>query len=139
MWQSCQSPSGFPRKQSVRLVALAWSGLAIEQMAERTGCSVEQVRSMIDEESMQPSLLRQSAGRWAGGGQASGLATQLEGMHLAVEIRGVDDAIAYYRRSREAPLLPGLDSVFTRRIQIIQRMAPVARSSATSEPLRDAG
>jgi hypothetical protein len=59
-----------PEAKRAALWRLAWSGLAIEQMAERTGCSVEQVRSMIDEESMQPSVPWQSAGRWAGGGQA---------------------------------------------------------------------
>jgi len=31
---------------------LAWSGLTIEQMAERTGISVEQIRRTIDEESI---------------------------------------------------------------------------------------
>jgi hypothetical protein len=59
-----------PEAKRAALWRLAWSGLAIEQMAERTGCSVEQVRSMIDEESMQPSVPWQSAGRWAVRGQA---------------------------------------------------------------------
>ncbi len=41
-----------PEAQRAALWRLAWSGLTIEQMADRTGWSVEQVRRKIDEESL---------------------------------------------------------------------------------------
>jgi hypothetical protein len=59
-----------PEARRAALWRLAWSGLTVEQMAERTGCSIEQIRGMIDEESIQPSVPWQSAARWPGGGQA---------------------------------------------------------------------
>jgi hypothetical protein len=43
---------------------LAWSGLAIEQIAERTGWSVEQVRRTIDEESIPSRFSWQPAQSW---------------------------------------------------------------------------
>ena len=52
-----------PEAQRAALWRLAWSGMTLEQMAERTGWSVEQVRHMIDEETMAPSLPWQPTGR----------------------------------------------------------------------------
>jgi hypothetical protein len=49
-----------PEAQRAAFWRLAWSGMSLEQMAERTGWSVEQVRHMIDEETMAPSLQWQS-------------------------------------------------------------------------------
>ena len=48
-----------PEAKRAALWRLAWSGLPVEQMAERTGWSVEQVRRAIDEESI-PSWAFQS-------------------------------------------------------------------------------
>ena len=45
-----------PEAQRAAFWRLAWSGMTPEQMAERTGWSVDQVRRMIDEETMAPSL-----------------------------------------------------------------------------------
>ena len=42
-----------PEAQRAALWRLAWSGLSVEQIAERSGWPVERVRAMIDEESMQ--------------------------------------------------------------------------------------
>jgi DNA-directed RNA polymerase specialized sigma24 family protein len=39
-----------PEAQRAALWRLAWSGLSVEQMAERTGWSVEQVRRAMDDE-----------------------------------------------------------------------------------------
>jgi hypothetical protein len=44
-----------PEAQRAAFWRLAWSGMTLEQMAERTGWSVEQVRRLIDEETMPPS------------------------------------------------------------------------------------
>ncbi len=44
---------------------LAWSGLAIEQIADRTGWSVEQVRRAIEEESIPSSISWQPTSKWA--------------------------------------------------------------------------
>jgi hypothetical protein len=43
-----------PEAQRAAFWRLAWSGTTLEQMAERTGWSVEQVRRMIDEETTAP-------------------------------------------------------------------------------------
>jgi DNA-directed RNA polymerase specialized sigma24 family protein len=40
-----------PEAKRAALWRLAWTGLPVEQIADRTGCSVEQVRRTIDEES----------------------------------------------------------------------------------------
>ena len=50
-----------PEAKRAALWRLAWKGLPVEQIADRTGWSVEQVRRMIDEESMQPSRSWQAA------------------------------------------------------------------------------
>jgi hypothetical protein len=43
--------SRLPREaQRATLWRLAWTGLSVEQIAERTGCPVEQIRRTIDEE-----------------------------------------------------------------------------------------
>ena len=49
---------------------LAWSGLSVEQMAERTGWSVEQVRRTIDEESIPSAASGQPEVRWAAARQS---------------------------------------------------------------------
>lgn len=54
-----------PEAKRAALWRLAWSGLTIEQMAERTGWSVEQVCRAIDEESIPSSLSWQPTERWA--------------------------------------------------------------------------
>jgi len=59
-----------PEAKRAALWRLAWSGLSIEQMAERTGWSVEQVRRAIDEESIPSSLSWQPTARWASVGQS---------------------------------------------------------------------
>ncbi len=59
-----------PEAQRAALWRLAWSGLTVEQMADRTGWSVEQVRRKIDEESLQFSPSWQLAERWAVGRQS---------------------------------------------------------------------
>ena len=51
-----------PEAQRAAFWRLAWSGMTLEQMAERTGWSVEQVRHMIDEETAAPSLRWQPPG-----------------------------------------------------------------------------
>ena len=51
-----------PEAQRAAFWRLAWSGMTLEQMAERTGWSVEQVRHMIDEETRAPALQWQSPG-----------------------------------------------------------------------------
>ena len=56
--------------QRAALWRLAWSGLSIEQMAERTGWSVEQVRRAIDEESISPAVSWQPSVRWAAARQS---------------------------------------------------------------------
>jgi hypothetical protein len=53
-----------PEAKRAALWRLAWSGLSIEQMAERTGWSVDQVRRTIDEESIPSSISWQPAERW---------------------------------------------------------------------------
>jgi hypothetical protein len=58
-----------PEAKRAALWRLAWSGLTVEQMAERTGWSVEQVRRAIDEESMASSLSWQTE-RWASARQS---------------------------------------------------------------------
>ena len=50
-----------PEAKRAALWRLAWKGLPVEQIADRTGLSVEQVRRMINEESMQPSRSWQAA------------------------------------------------------------------------------
>jgi hypothetical protein len=42
-----------PEAKRAALWRLAWSGQSIEQIAERTGWSVEQVRRTIDEETIE--------------------------------------------------------------------------------------
>lgn len=59
-----------PEAQRAALWRLAWSGLTIEQMADRTGWSVEQVRRKIDEESLQFSPSWQPTGSWLAGSQS---------------------------------------------------------------------
>jgi hypothetical protein len=44
-----------PEAKRAALWRLAWKGLPVEQIADRTGWSVDQVRRMMDEESVQPS------------------------------------------------------------------------------------
>lgn len=56
-----------PEAQRAALWRLAWSGLSVEQMAERTGWPVERVRGMIDEESTQVHPT------WAAGARLTGL------------------------------------------------------------------
>jgi hypothetical protein len=41
-----------PEAQRAAFWRMAWSGTSIEQMAQRTGWSVEHVRQMIDEETL---------------------------------------------------------------------------------------
>jgi hypothetical protein len=45
-----------PEAKRAALWRLAWSGQSVEQMAARTGWSVEQVRRAMDEESMPSSV-----------------------------------------------------------------------------------
>ena len=59
-----------PEAKRAALWRLAWSGLPIEQVAERTGWSVEQVRRAIDEESIPSSPSWQPAARWASARQS---------------------------------------------------------------------
>lgn len=59
-----------PEAKRATLWRLAWSGLPIEQIAERTGWSVEQVRRTIDEESMPSSPSWGPASTWASARQA---------------------------------------------------------------------
>ena len=59
-----------PEAKRAALWRLAWSGLTIEQMAERTGWSVEQVRRAIDEESIPASVSWQPTARWASARQS---------------------------------------------------------------------
>ena len=59
-----------PEAKRAALWRLAWSGLSIEQMAERTGWSVEQVRRAIDEESIPSSLSWQPTARWTSARQS---------------------------------------------------------------------
>jgi len=59
-----------PEVKRAALWRLAWSGLTIEQMAERTGWSVEQVRRAIDEESIPSSPSWQPAAKWASARQS---------------------------------------------------------------------
>jgi len=54
-----------PETKRAALWRLAWSGLAIEQIADRTGWSVEQVRRAIDEESIPSSISWQPTAKWA--------------------------------------------------------------------------
>ena len=51
-----------PEAQRAAFWRLAWSGMTLEQMAERTGWPVEQVRHMIDEETTAPSRQWRSQG-----------------------------------------------------------------------------
>ncbi|HET9864068.1 MAG TPA: hypothetical protein VFP37_11535 [Steroidobacteraceae bacterium] len=55
-----------PEAQRAALWRLAWSGLSVEQMAERTGWSVEQVRRAMDEESPGAAQWQPAAGWMAG-------------------------------------------------------------------------
>jgi hypothetical protein len=59
-----------PEAQRAALWRLAWSGLTVEQMAERTGWPPEQVRRTMDEESMRPAPAWQLAGSWAASRQS---------------------------------------------------------------------
>jgi hypothetical protein len=59
-----------PEAKRAALWRLAWSGLSIEQMAERTGWSVEQVRRTIDEESIPPTPSWQPIAKWASARQS---------------------------------------------------------------------
>jgi hypothetical protein len=54
-----------PEAKRAALWRLAWSGLPIEQIAERTGWSVEQVRRTIDEESIPSSMSWRPTSQWA--------------------------------------------------------------------------
>lgn len=54
-----------PEAQRAALWRLAWSGLTVEQMADRTGWSVEQVRRKMDEESLQFSPSWQPTEIWS--------------------------------------------------------------------------
>jgi hypothetical protein len=54
-----------PEAKRATLWRLAWSGLPVEQIAERIGWSAEQVRRAIDEESIPPSSASQPTARWA--------------------------------------------------------------------------
>ena len=53
-----------PEAQRAALWRLAWSGLSVEQMAEHTGWSVDQVRRTMEEES-QAQAPWQPAASWA--------------------------------------------------------------------------
>jgi hypothetical protein len=59
-----------PEAKRAALWRLAWKGLPVEQIADRTGWSVEQVRRMMDEESMQPTTSWQPTWNWSAGGQS---------------------------------------------------------------------
>jgi DNA-directed RNA polymerase specialized sigma24 family protein len=59
-----------PEAQRAALWRLAWSGLTIEQMAERTGWSVDLVRRKIDEESSQFSPTWQAMQSWTAARQS---------------------------------------------------------------------
>jgi hypothetical protein len=58
-----------PEAKRAALWRLAWSGLSIEQIAERTGWSRDQVRRAIDEESIPAYPSWEPAERWAIGRQ----------------------------------------------------------------------
>jgi hypothetical protein len=59
-----------PEAKRATLWRLAWSGLPVEQIAERTGWSVEQVRRAIDDESIPSSFSWQPSGKWASARQS---------------------------------------------------------------------
>ena len=54
-----------PEAKRATLWRLAWSGLSIEQIAERTGWSAQQVRRAIDDESIPAAPSGQPTERWA--------------------------------------------------------------------------
>ena len=60
-WQFQRLP---PEAQRAALWRLAWSGLNVEQIADRIGWSAHEVRRMMDEESTQSIPSWQSAGTW---------------------------------------------------------------------------
>jgi hypothetical protein len=60
-----------PEAKRAALWRLAWTGLPVEQIAERTGWSVAQVRRTIDEESLAQSVSWQPA-KWASARQSLG-------------------------------------------------------------------
>jgi len=59
-----------PEAKRAALWRLAWTGLPVEQMAERTGWTVEQVRRVIDEESIPSSPSWQPETTWAAARQS---------------------------------------------------------------------
>jgi hypothetical protein len=59
-----------PEVKRAALWRLAWTGLTIEQIAQRTGWSVEQVRRAIDEEAIPPGVSSPPEARWAAARQA---------------------------------------------------------------------
>jgi SH3-like domain-containing protein len=59
-----------PEAKRATLWRLAWSGLPVEQIAERTGWSVEQVRRAIDDESIPSSFSWQPTAKWASARQS---------------------------------------------------------------------
>ena len=59
-----------PEAKRAALWRLAWTAMPVEQMAERTWWSVEQVRRAIDEESIPASPSWQPATKWASARQA---------------------------------------------------------------------
>ena len=54
-----------PEARRAALWRLAWSGMGIEQIADRVGWSVDQVRRTLDEESIQPAPAWQLARKWS--------------------------------------------------------------------------
>jgi hypothetical protein len=59
-----------PEAKRAALWRLAWGGLSIEQIAERTGWSIEQVRRAIDEEAIPSSMSWQPTAKWASARQS---------------------------------------------------------------------
>ena len=53
-----------PEAQRAAFWRLAWSGMSVEQMAQRTGWSLDQVRRVIDEETLQTYPSWQPVGKW---------------------------------------------------------------------------